>query len=50
MEIRNICMTKNFDIADAEKVPITQNWLGKEGFHFTETCNYRRERNIQKQH
>ena len=33
MEVRNIFMTKNYDIAFAEKVSIIKNWLGKETVH-----------------
>ena len=30
-------MTKNYDIADVEKVTIIKNWLGSNGLYFPET-------------
>ena len=37
MEVRNIFMMQNYDIADVEKEPIIWNFLGREGLHFTES-------------
>ena len=37
MEVKNICMTKSYNICSSEKIPITMNWLGHEGPHFVQT-------------
>ena len=37
MEVRNIFVTKIYDITDSEKVPKIKNWIGREGPHFIET-------------
>ena len=34
MEMKNIFLTKNYDLADKEKVPILINCFGREGLHF----------------
>ena len=31
MEVANILQTKAYDLNDEDKVPITKNWLGREG-------------------
>ena len=36
MEVRNTFMTKNYDTADIEKIPIFKNWLGRKGLQFIE--------------
>ena len=35
MKVTNIFLTKDYDIHDAERVPIITNWLGREGQQFT---------------
>ena len=30
MEVTNIFLTRHYDMANVEKVPIIKNWLGKE--------------------
>ena len=37
MKVLNIFMTKNYDIADAEKVHIMKKGLVREGLHFIQT-------------
>ena len=37
MKVKNIFMTKSYDISDNEGVPIIMNWLGCEGLHFIQT-------------
>ena len=37
MEVKNIFMSKSYDITDSERVPIISKWLGFEGLHFMQT-------------
>ena len=34
MELRNIFMTKTYDLVDAENLLIIKKWLGREGLYF----------------
>ena len=37
MKVRNIFMTKSYDVSDSEGVPIIMSWIGQGGFHFLQT-------------
>ena len=37
MEVLYIFMTKNYDISDCERVPLTMKWLGHEGLYSVQT-------------
>ena len=37
MEVKNTFMTKSYDIADSERVPIIIKWPGHKGIHFIQT-------------
>ena len=36
MEIKNIFISKSYDIHDSERVPITMSWLGHKGLHIVQ--------------
>ena len=35
--VANVFQAKVYDLSDEEKVPITRNWLGREGLQFIQT-------------
>ena len=37
MKVRNIFMTKSYDVSDSERVAIIMSWIGQGGFHFVQT-------------
>ena len=36
LDVKNIFMTKSYDISKSEIVQITMTWLGHEGLHFVQ--------------
>ena len=46
IEIKNIFMTNSFSIQDNGKVPIIQNWHGREGLQFMQILKDKEKENV----
>ena len=46
MQIKDIFMTKSYDISDSERVPVVMNWLEYEGLYFL-NINWRKAWSMQ---